>query len=171
MPAQRNSRGSGVDEELMQPGEVKELGTERRSGADRRKLTLMTFIRGSLTPRRRENRRGPDDEGLLDWHEPHLLFLAVLILLLSITDAFLTLKLIGNGAVEVNPVMAYMLEQAPRLFALTKMALTGLGLVVLVALARARVFRIIRISNFIHWALLGYLALIGYEAWLLRKVL
>lgn len=144
--------------------------SERRSRRDRRTLSWRTFLRGSLTPRRRSNRRDDDLEGLLDWHEPHLLFLAIMILLLSMTDAFLTLNLIAYGAEEVNPIMAYFLEQAPRLFAGIKMALTGAGIVVLVGLSRARVFRIIRISNIIHWCLLAYVVLIVYELWLISRI-
>jgi hypothetical protein len=107
----------------------------------------------------------------VDWHEPHLMFLAIVILLLSMADAFLTLTLLLHGAEEVNPVMRFLIERTPRLFALTKMALTGAGIVVLVALARARLFRIFRISNIIHWCMLGYVALIVYEAWLLQQVM
>lgn len=144
---------------------------ERRSGVDRRRLSWRTFLQGSLTPRRRGARRSTEADGLVDWYEPHLLFLAMVILLLSVGDAFLTLTLIARGGSEANPIMAFLLERAPRLFATVKMALTGTGIVVLVALARARVFRVIRISIVIHWCMLGYLALIAYEAWLLRQTL
>jgi len=143
---------------------------DRRQRIDRRSLSLRTFMQGCLTPRRRDNRRGAEHEGLLDWHEPHLMFLAVMILLLSITDAFLTLTLISAGAEEANPIMAYLLMQTPTLFATVKMALTGAGIIVLVALSRARVFRVIRISNIIHWCMVGYVMLIAYEAWLLSLV-
>lgn len=158
-----------MNERTLEPGGLDSVRRERRGGKDRRSLSWRTFVQGSLTPRRRENRRGDDLDGLIDWHEPHLLFLAIVILLLSMTDAFLTLKLIADGADEANPIMAYLLERAPRLFALIKMALTGAGIVVLVALARARVFRIIRISNIIHWCLLGYVVLIAYEGWLIGR--
>lgn len=143
---------------------------ERRWRLERRSLSLRTFVQGSLTPRRRENRRGCGMDGLLDWHEPHLMYLAVMILLLSVTDAFLTLNLISKGAEEANPVMAYLLIRTPALFASIKMALTGVGIVVLVALARARVFRVIRISHIIHWCMIGYVGLIAYEAWLLSLI-
>jgi hypothetical protein len=96
-----------------------------------------------------------------------LLFLSIMILLLSVTDAFLTLTLIARGAQEANPFMAMILNNYPELFAAVKMSLTGAGIVVLVALARARVFRVVRISVIIHWFMLGYVALIGYESWLL----
>jgi hypothetical protein len=146
------------------------LPPERRTRVDRRRLSFRTFLQGSMTPRRRGNRRGGEFDGLLDWHEPHLMYLAVIILMLSVTDAFLTLNLIGKGAQEANPVMDFLLSQTPTLFATIKMALTGGGIVVLVALARARVFRIIRISRIIHWCLVGYVVLIGYEAWLLSQI-
>jgi hypothetical protein len=147
------------------------LSERERRRTDRRALGWKTFVFGSLTPRRRANRRGESADGLLDWYEPHLLFLAIMILLMSVTDAFLTLRLIDLGANEANPVMAYLLDRTPRLFITAKMFLTGAGIVVLVALARARVFRVIRISIIIHWCMLGYVALLAYEAWLLRQML
>ena len=93
------------------------------------------------------------------------------ILLLSATDAFLTLTLMTNGAEEANPVLAYLLREFPRGFAVAKMAMTGIGVLILVALARARVFRVIRVSMIMHWCLVGYVALIGYEWWLLQQTL
>jgi hypothetical protein len=141
---------------------------ERRKQRDRRSLSWWTFAYGSLHPRRRGHRRHHESDSLVDWHEPHLLFLAIMILLLSIVDAFLTLTLLSRGAQEVNPIMGYIINETPRLFAMVKMALTGGGIVVLVALARVRVFRVIRIANIIHWCMLGYVALIAYEALLLR---
>lgn len=160
-----------MSQELAVLADTSVDGNERRGRLDRRQLSWRTFMHGSTTPRRRGHRRNGECEALVDWHEPHLLFLAVVILLLSMTDAFLTLTLLTNGAHEVNPVMRYMIEEAPRLFALTKMALTGSGLIVLVALARARLFRIIRVSHIIHWCMLGYVGLIIYEVILLRQVM
>ena len=108
---------------------------------------------------------------LVDWHEPHLLLLALMILFLSIADAFLTLTLITHGATEANPLLAFVLAIAPELFAGTKLLLTGASILVLVALARARVFRVIRVSAIMHVCLLLYLGLICYEWWLLEGVL
>jgi hypothetical protein len=143
---------------------------ERRLGGDRRRLTLRTFLQGGLTPRRRCGRRATDSVLIVDWHEPHLLFLAIGILLLSVADAFLTLTLLTRGAHEANPVLEYVLDAHPSFFAAAKMCLTGAGVLVLVALARATVFRIIRVSAIIQWFLLGYAALIAYEWWLLRSI-
>ena len=87
-------------------------------------------------------------------------------MLLSITDAFLTVKLIANGAYETNPLLAFVLSEHPRLFASVKMVLTGLGVTLLVVLARARVFKIVRASAFLYGFVVVYLSLIAYEAWL-----
>jgi Domain of unknown function (DUF5658) len=157
-----------VTDGSFEPAAELALGPDRRLRLDRRSLSWRTFVQGSITPRRRGNRRGHEAESLVDWHEPHLLFLAIMILLLSVTDAFLTLTLIARGAEEANPVMDFLLGETPRLFAFVKMSLTGAGIVVLVALGRARVFRVVRISNIMHWCMLGYVLLIAYEAWLLR---
>lgn len=143
---------------------------DRRSGYDRRRTTLRTFLQGGMTPRRRGGRRESDTAFILDWHEPHLLFMAIAILLLSVSDALLTLTLLANGAEEMNPVMDYILVNHPGLFAAVKMSLTGFGVLVLVACARTTVFRIVRVSLIMHWFLLGYAALIGYEWWLLKTI-
>lgn len=143
---------------------------ERRCGGDRRALTIRTFVQGGFTPRRRGGRRGGEAHSLVDWHEPHLLFLSLMILLLSITDAFLTLTLMMHGATEANPFLAYVLESNPALFAGVKLFLTGISVLVLVALARARVFRVVRVSAIIHVCLICYFVLIGYEWWLLKGV-
>ena len=148
------------------------LVPDRRTGADRRSLSLRTFVQGGFTPRRRAPRRDVERHGLVDWHAPHLLFLSITILLLSVADAFLTLTLMmRHGAAEANPVIELLLEEYPRLFGGVKMVLTGGGVLVLVALARARVFRLVRVEAIMHWFLLGYVALIAYECWLLRQSL
>lgn len=146
-------------------------GIERRNGYDRRELSIRTFMQGGLTPRRRSGRRSGEGHALVDWHEPHLLFMALMILLLSVTDAFLTLTLMTYGATEANPFLAYVLASYPELFAFVKLTLTGVSILVLVALARARVFRIIRVSAVMHWCLALYVALICYEWWMLESVL
>ena len=144
---------------------------ERRSGYDRRRTGIKTFVRGGFTPRRRSGGRRQDDHALfIDWHEPHLLFLAVAILMLSVTDAFMTLTLLSAGAHEANPVMDLVLREKPQLFAAVKMALTGGGVLVLVACARATVFRVIRVSSMMHWFLFLYAGLIAYEYWLLHQI-
>jgi hypothetical protein len=147
------------------------IALDRRQGSDRRRTSLGTFFRGSLTPRRRSGRRVGEHHLPIDWHEPYLLFLSVTILLLSLADAFLTLTLIMNGAAEANPFMSAVLRDYPELFAIVKMGLTGGGVMVLVAVARARLFRIMRVDVVLHGFFVAYVALIAYEWWLLRTIL
>lgn len=142
---------------------------ERRDGAERRTLTLGTFLRGSLHVRRRSDRRS-EDEYHVDWHEPDLLVLAVTTLLLSVIDAFFTLTLLQHGAMEANPLLEFVLNEHPELFAIIKMGLTGGGVLVLVAAARAHLFRVVRVKTILQWVLLGYVLLFGYEMWLLRDI-
>ncbi len=143
---------------------------ERRGGADRRTLSWRTVVRGAINPRRRAGRRGSEYALIADWHEPHLLFAAVSILLLSVADALLTLTLLLHGAYEANPFLAWVLGSHPHLFALIKMGLTGGGVVVLVALARARLFRCLRVGQILQLCLLVYIAVISWELWLLRLI-
>jgi hypothetical protein len=141
---------------------------ERRRSVDRRRVTLASFLKGGLTPRRRGGRRADEQHLPVDWHEPHLLFLALTILLLSVADAFLTLTLIMGGAQEANPLLAFILRDHPELFAVLKMGLTGSGVLVLVAVARSRLFRIMRVGIVLQGIFVAYVALIAYEWWLLR---
>jgi hypothetical protein len=128
-------------------------------------------VRSGITPRRRGGRRANEQHLLIDWHEPYLLFLALTILLLNVADAFLTITLMTLGAHEANPLLAFVLDEYPQFFALLKMGLTGVGVLVLVALARARVFRVMQVATLMHALFVGYVALIGYEWWLLRSIL
>ena len=153
------------------PGVSAEVYVERRCGSDRRRLTLSSFLRGGVTPRRRAGRRAGEQHLPIDWHEPYLLFLSLTILLLSVADAFLTITLIIGGAQEANPLLAFILRDHPELFAAVKMGLTGTGVLVLVAMARSRLFRILRVGVVLQGLFVCYVALIAYEWWLLRTFL
>lgn len=142
---------------------------ERRNGQERRKLTLKTFMVGAVRGRRRGDRRATDLYHV-DWHEPDLLFLAVTTLMLSVIDAFFTLTLLRHGAMEANPLLDFVLREHPAMFAAIKMLLTGLGVLVLVAAARLQLFRVLRVKTVLQCLLLGYIALFGYEMWLLRGI-
>jgi hypothetical protein len=142
---------------------------ERRvSEVDRRALTWRTLLTSGFAPRRRSGRRAGEQELPVDYHEPYLLFLAVVMLILSVCDAFLTVKLMADGAEETNPLLAVVLNEHPRLFAVTKMALTGFGVVLLVAMARTKLFRLVRAGVFFRLLVVAYATLVAYEAWLVR---
>lgn len=140
------------------------LDNERRIQGDRRRRFAYSLAYGGVRPRRRQPRRDQDDFGFFaDWHDPHLLYTVMGILLLCGTDAVLTLNLLKQGAVELNPLMATLIQFDTQLFAAIKMAVTGLALISLVVLANYRIFRRIRVYNLVYGAFFAYLALISYE--------
>jgi hypothetical protein len=133
---------------------------------------LRALVHGSLHPRRRGPRRSDEASFVaVDWHHPQWLGIAILIVLLSCVDAFLTLTLLDHGAYEANPFMAPLVSGSPLAFALVKVGLTGGGVVVLTVLAGMKAFRRIPISALLYALLIGYAMLVAYEARLLREIL
>ena len=160
------------DQEPASSGTAATPREERRvATVDRRALTLRTLIASGFSPRRRTGRRASDHELPVDFHDPRLLVPVVATLLLSIVDAFLTVRLMSVGASEANPLLALALSGHPFLFAAVKMCLTGLGVMLLVVLARTRVFKVVRAGACLYGFVAAYLCLVGYEAWLLSRVL
>jgi Domain of unknown function (DUF5658) len=138
--------------------------------SDRRRKVCWSVLYGSFNPRRRRPPRRLDDSRFhsLDWHSAHLLAVTIGILLLCAADAFLTVTLLRSGAYEVNPVMAALLYRSVAVFTAFKMAMTGIGTLLMVFLARYRFMRIIRVEMVLYAVLAAYLALIGYEIWMLK---
>lgn len=143
---------------------------ERRSGIERRHLTLSAFFHGALNPRRRIGRRSSDHYAVIDWHSPGILALVLGILGLSVLDGVLTLILLSNGAREINPIMALFVPHNLFGFAIAKLALTGLGVCVLVACSRMRLFRGVPGEVFLYAALGAYVTLIVYELRMLAQL-
>jgi hypothetical protein len=136
----------------------------RQARPDRRARLWFGLLYGGFRPRRRAGRREDDRvRPIIDWHDPALFASAILILVLCMADAVLTLQLLSGGASEANPVMALFVYGDARQFILAKLALTGGGVVGLVALARFRVFRWLRAGAIVHSLVVAYLMLITYE--------
>ncbi len=89
--------------------------------------------------------------------------------LLSMVDAFLTLNLLNNGADEINPIMAALLDRGTTAFTVCKMAATGICVVALVVMSRYRFMRLIRVEMVIYIVLAAYASLVWYELWLLQR--
>ena len=106
----------------------------------------------------------------VDWHDPHWLGIVLLILLLSLTDAIFTLALLKHGAEEANPFMRPLVAGSGHWFAYWKVGLTTAGVLVLVLLSRHRLFGRIRVGILLYVVLALYVALIGYEWWLLHRI-
>ena len=127
-------------------------------------FTWRTVVYGVLRFNRRAGRRREDaDLPFIDWHHPWLLFLSLSIMIMCCADAFMTLMLIERGMVEINPVMAYLLTQGITEFAVVKLALTGIGIVVLVFLARFHFINRFRSGLFLTFFFSVYSCLVCYQ--------
>jgi Domain of unknown function (DUF5658) len=141
-----------------------------RRGTERRSRVLRGLVSGSLRPRRHGPRRAGDrGVSAVDWHHPQWLAVAILIVLASCLDAFLTLMLVGREvAEEANPLMAPLVGGSGMIFAVVKIGLTAGGVLLLTQLARLRAFGRIPVGVFLYLVLVMYSALIFYEVDLLN---
>jgi len=154
------NRGEAVAEAQGEP--------ERRRGPDRRTRVARALVYGSFHPRRRGPRReGERALGAVDWYHPWWLAIATLILALCAADAILTIVLISRGAYELNPLLAPLVGGSGVAFALVKVGLTGIGVVLLTLLSRVKAFGRMRVALFLYAVLAGYGVLVAYELQLL----
>ena len=146
---------------------------DRRGGRDRRRTTVASLLHGGLfRNRRRGYRRANDRYGYyVDWYEPRLLFVSVGILLLSCADGMLTLFLLDLGAVEVNLLMARLIEHDVALFAAAKLGLTAVGVVVLVIHFSFRLLHWVSVRTVLSVFFAGYLILLAHEVAMLSRLL
>lgn len=135
-----------------------------RIADDRREFTWRTVFFGFTRSRRRDKRRDHEAEPVFtDSHHPWIFFLATGIMLMSATDAFLTLELMQHDAYEANPVMAAVMDRGHASFAVSKMLLTAFGTLALVFLARAMFFNRLRTGLILTAFFSLYAVLICYE--------
>jgi len=144
--------------------EIGRVAGDKRAEDERRLVTWRTVFFGFTRSRRREHRRFVDDDVVfLDWHHPWLFFLATGIMLMSCADAFLTLQLIDLGMRESNPVMNAVMAHSTTLFTSTKLAMTGVGILVLVFLAKSRFLNRYRTGALLTVFFVFYACLVCYE--------
>jgi hypothetical protein len=143
---------------------------ERRSGVDRRRKSLRTFWYGAIHARRRGARRASDVYyPIVDWYSPRVFAWVFGILVLCACDGVLTVFLLSRGAAELNPFMALFVPHSLGWFATVKLGLTSIGVVVLVACSRMKLFRTIPGEALLVAILVGYVALVGHELRMLEN--
>lgn len=144
------------------------IAQDRRDRVERRCTATAPFSRVAWQGRRRGARRGQDDANTcVDVYEARWFYAAIGVLLLCCTDAMLTLNLLQRGASEINPFMAWLLNINHDLFFFTKLAMTAMGVIVLVAYKNFRLFNYIKAGHVLYAFLVGYALLIKYELMLL----
>jgi Domain of unknown function (DUF5658) len=137
---------------------------ERRSGIERRRRSFAAYWQGALNPRRRTGRRATDTlYPIIDWHSPRVFAWTMSILVLCVCDGVLTVMLLADGAIELNPIMAKFVPHSLGWFAAIKLSLTSVGAMVLVVCSRMKLFRAIPGEVFLGLVFAGYLVLVLYE--------
>jgi len=131
---------------------------------NRRQTSVMTLAGAIRHQRRRTHRRDNDHiNNYIDWYG-HWPFAATLIItLLCFADAFLTIVLLSNGAVELNILMDWLIQRDVHTFTVVKMAVTGTALIVLVMHFNFRIYRFIAVRYLIYALVPMYSLLIAHE--------
>lgn len=138
---------------------------------DRRRLSFQTLFGTLFINRRREIRRDEDQlNSYIDWYGPWPLVATTSIILMSCLDAFFTLILINNGAVEMNIFMDWLIQKDFQTFTTVKIIATSLAVIVLLMHLNFRVYRIFVVRYLMYALVPMYMALIIYEIMLLNLV-
>ena len=146
--------------------------TERRDSTERRTRVFRTML-GSIIDRRRDHPQRLSEREqpyYSDFYESWLFVLIVGIVLLSVTDAAPTLRILAQGGVELNPVMDAILAQGPLAFFAVKYGLTCVGLLICVLHIRHQLLRIIPMRTVLILILGIYLVLVAYEISILIRI-
>lgn len=142
----------------------------RRLKRDRRtKPSLFHFNLKSLHGRRHQPRRVMEryHRGRIgyfaDVYQREIGLLSVLLVVLSCVDAFMTLRVLQLGAIEINPLMDGLIKDNIQTFVGLKVALTTLSVLLFVRYSNFRLVGGIKVINIMRVACLGYGALVIYE--------
>jgi len=140
-------------------------------GVDRRTHSLKTLYGALFKFRRRGARReGGHINSYVDWHGHWTLMATFTIILLCCADAFLTVVLLSHGAEEMNVLMDWLIQKDIRSFAVVKMSVTGLALIVLVMHLNFRVYKFIVVRYLIFALVPLYSLLIAHELHMLSQI-
>jgi len=146
---------------------------DRRHQRDRRDRPTSPVTRSSLFGTRKHIRRVEDRQRYfyVDRYSVRAVVTVVATIVLSLTDAVLTLKLVATGAEETNPVMDFFLQRGAVPFLVVKYLLTGTCLVMFLVLKNHRFLRgTVSVKVIMMAVLLMYLLLICYEIILFMQI-
>lgn len=148
------------------------VAIERRSTQNRRQNQIPFYKVGLSRGERCSYRRADDCRRVtvLDQYQSSLLIFTLIVLSLSLVDAVLTLTLLEQGAVELNPVMQFYITLGHGTFVITKYGLTALPLIIMVV-AHPIISRRYRIGSFIFLFFgLAFGSVVLWEIYLLGNI-
>ena len=143
-----------------------------RSGDDRRQNRPPAFSKYWFCGRRKTIRRVEDRARRihLDVHSPQLFVAIILTMVFTIMDASFTLFLIGKGATEVNPIMAFYLNLSPHVFFLVKYSLTACCIIVLLILKKKYLFNTTcKVRDLIFLAPIPFYLVVNWQLFLMAS--
>ncbi len=147
-------------------------GVDMRTQPDRRQSPTSPW--GCLPPAGRRTRQRRAEEHrrpyFVDRFPAVLLAFVLMLLLASILDALLTIRLIQAGGNEINPLMGRLLTLGVLPFLLGKYVLTAIGLPLLVVFKNYYLFGTrFRVGYLFPALLTMYVLLIGYQLVLMQQ--
>ena len=153
------------------PGQQLTVDSMEQRVADRRQPSFQTVHGAMFTNRRRTPRRDGDHlDSYTDWYGIMPLAATVTIILLCFADAFLTTVLISKGAVELNILMDWLIQRNIHMFAVVKMSVTGIALVILVMHHNFRIYRYLAVRYVLYAIVPVYAVLIYHELTMLANI-
>lgn len=137
----------------------------RRNQLDRRMTSLSLIKRIFHRGGRKQHRRGTDQKNFMyfDRHEPHLFLVSIIVIVCSLTDAFLTLKILAAGGIELNYFAGILIDLGLYGFIFSKYLITAAGMVILVLHKHYRVFFGLQVRHLMYGIVFIYMILIFYE--------
>lgn len=146
-----------------------EVNTMSYQGEDRRDVVIrrepLSFFSlrqiSSHKERRTPGRRADDwEQPYVDWYEPRLMWAVVAVMLLAAAHTFLTLELYHLGEMNLNPLMADLLENSTSRYIVLQLTLTALALTLMTIYKNFPLYRLFRVGQVIYLTLAVYLALV-----------
>ncbi len=154
------------------PAEATNPPGEKRSQSDRRQRP--TGVRGGFPPagNRMRSRRADEHRNpyFVDRYTALMFAVVLMLIIASIVDAVLTIRLIEAGGSEINPLMGHLLSYGTLPFLLGKYLLTVVGLPLLVIFKNHYLFHTrFRVGYLIPALVLLYAVLISYQLVLIHN--
>ena len=143
--------------------------SDHRQLIDRRRQNINTIFYSLYKGRRSQARRDRDSaqDFYTDIYERWVGMIVISISCLSAVDAFFTLKILDRGGIEVNPVMASLLEIDTTTFVIGKIMITSVCLLFALVHINFNVLKIIPMRYSLATIFVLYVCLMGYELFLL----
>jgi hypothetical protein len=149
-----------------------ESAADNRDRPDRRQKPTSPWDAFRFAGRRTRNRRAVEHKlpYFVDRFLPIILALVLMLLIATIADAILTIRLLDAGGSEANPIMGCLLNYGVQPFLLGKYLLTVVGLPLLLIYQHHYLFGTrVRVGYMIPFTLALYAVLIGYQIVLIQK--